>query len=185
MRYGNEWLLERLRAGHNFSYLPFWGHRPLPNGKVGRSCLSQWYAAGFTHEGIHYPTAEHWMMAGKARHFKDGVILGEILQTTDPHRAKKLGRRVSNFNVESWQGVMTSIVAEGSYHKFSQNPRLRDFLLATGEKVLVEASPYDQVWGIGMDAGDHRVEDPWQWEGTNWLGWCLMDARDRIQRQLQ
>lgn len=80
---------------------------------------------------------------------------------------------------------MTSIVAEGSYHKFSQNPRLRDFLLATGEKVLVEASPYDQVWSIGMSAEDERAKAPRQWAGTNWLGWCLMEARDRLRREVR
>lgn len=183
MKYSNEWLLQQLASGRDFSYLFFWGHRPLASGKIGRSCLSQWFASGFTHAGIHYPTAEHWMMAGKARHFGDEKILAEILQTTDPMQAKKLGRKVSNFSVESWREVMTDLVAEGSYHKFVQNPRLRDFLLATGEKVLVEASPYDQVWGIGMGAQDQRANHQEQWQGTNWLGWCLMEARDRIRQQ--
>lgn len=78
MHYSNEWLLKQLEKGYDPNYLLFWGHRPLPNGKIGRSCLSQWFAAGFTHEGVYYPTAEHWMMAIRHDVHRGGRQLPQI-----------------------------------------------------------------------------------------------------------
>jgi len=180
MTYSNDWLLAQLAAGQIFKYLYFWGHKTRGDGVVTASCLSQWYPAGFTHEGIHYPTAEHWMMAEKARLFKDDEVLGKILVAGKPAVAKKLGREVKNFDLVVWKANMRKIVANGSYLKFSQNPNLLEFLKTTGNKVLVEASPFDPHWGIGMSKADAENVSPEDWKGTNWLGWCLMEARERI-----
>ena len=180
MTYSNEWLLAQLAAGQTFKYLYFWGHRTRADGVITASCLSQWYPAGFTHEGIHYPTAEHWMMAEKARLFNDEEILAKILVAEKPAVAKKLGREVKNFDVDVWKTKMRKIVTDGSCLKFSQNPDLLEFLKTTGNKVLVEASPFDPHWGIGMNKADAENTSPEDWKGTNWLGWCLMEARDRV-----
>lgn len=180
MTYSIEWLLAQLAAGQTFKYLYFWGDKTRGDDVVTASCLSQWYPVGFTHEGIRYPTAEHWMMAEKARLFNDDEILAKILVAEKPAVAKKLGREVKNFDVNVWKTEMRKIVANGSYLKFSQNPDLLTFLKTTGNKVLVEASPYDPHWGIGMGKDEAESITPDKWKGTNWLGWCLMEARDRV-----
>lgn len=180
MTYSNEWLLEQLEQNLKLKYLYFWGDRERPDGVITQTCLSQWYNAGFTHEGIHYVTAEHWMMAEKARLFGDKDTLGRILEVKKPALAKKLGREVKDFNVEIWKEHMRGIVANGSYLKFSQNPDLLAYLKTTGSKILVEASPFDPHWGIGMNKEDAEKVSPQEWKGSNWLGWCLMEARDRL-----
>jgi ribA/ribD-fused uncharacterized protein len=161
-------------------YLHFWGHRPQRDGSVGAGCLSQWWPAPFTVDGVEYATAEHWMMAGKARLFGDADAERRALDATHPKAAKAAGRSVLGFDETVWQRERFALVAEGSRHKFGQHPDLRDFLLATGERVLVEASPLDRVWGIGLAADDERAEDPARWRGLNLLGFALMDARDRF-----
>ena len=61
----------RAHNGEQFEFLFFWGHQPSKDGTITKSCLSQWYAAPFVVDGLVYPTAEHWMMAEKARLFGD------------------------------------------------------------------------------------------------------------------
>lgn len=180
MKYSTDWLLDQMASGTKLKYLFFWGHQQRGDDVITPSCLSQWYERGFTVDGHHYPTAEHWMMAGKARLFKDEEVLQKILDTPKAPVAKKLGREVRNFDVSSWRKHMVSIVTEGSYHKFSQNEDLKAWLLTTGNKVLVEASPFDSIWGIGMNKAQAEAVSPDEWKGENWLGWCLMEARDRL-----
>lgn len=175
-----EILRKRYANGERFDFLYFWGHQPSKTGQVTKSCLSQWFEASFTIDGILYQTAEHWMMAGKARLFGDEDSLIQILESPDPKTAKALGRKVKNFDGAKWEANARRLVTEGNIAKFSQNSHLRDFLLATGDTVLVEASPYDQIWGIGLKEGDERAKDPAQWLGQNLLGFALMDVRDRL-----
>lgn len=184
MKYSNDWVLTQKEPTDYIlkDFLFFWGHKPSPDGSVSSSCFSQWYDARFDHEGLHYRTAEHWMMAGKARVFDDKEILAEILKAKHPHAAKKLGRKVRNFDPQIWAEKGMEIVIEGNMLKFTQNPKLLDFLLGTGDKILVEASPYDRIWGIGLSATVRGIEDPTIWEGTNFLGYALMEVRDRILR---
>ena len=161
-------------------YIYFWGHRPRKDGTVGKSCMSQWYAAPFTNEGMTYHTAEHWMMAEKARLFGDGAVRQQIQASTDPREVKQLGRRVNNFDEATWRAHRYAIVVAGNYHKFSQDAALEDYLRGTGKAVLVEASPYDRIWGIGLKADDPRAAQPVTWEGENLLGYALMEVRDRL-----
>ena len=144
--------------------------------------MSQWYPAQFTIDGITYACAEQWMMASKARLFGDEVTLKKILAAKDPKEMKSLGRQVRNFNADVWNQEACSLVIAGNVAKFSQNPELESFLLNTGNMILVEASPYDKIWGIGMSKDDPDVRNPHCWKGTNWLGFCLMAARDCIRR---
>jgi ribA/ribD-fused uncharacterized protein len=181
MTYSNDWLLDQLKQNKTYKYLYFWGHRTRKDGVITSSCLSQWYPRGFIHEGIHYPTAEHWMMAEKARLFNDEDILAKILVSDSPGAAKKLGRQVKGFDLPVWKENMCKIVAKGSYLKFKDNPDLLEFLHTTGEKILVEASPFDPHWGIGMSVAEAERVSPEDWKGTNWLGWCLMEARDALR----
>lgn len=176
-----EALLTQVRSGARIKYLLFWGHRPRPDGRIGPSCLSQWWPSPFTVAGVEYATAEHWMMAGKARLFQDAEAERRVLAAGHPAGAKKAGRLVRGFDEAVWERERFRIVVEGSVHKFASDPELRAFLLGTGERVLVEASPVDRVWGIGLAADDEAATEPERWRGPNLLGFALMAARERLR----
>lgn len=175
-------LRSEVAAGATFDYLLFYGHTPRDDGEVGAECLSQWYGAGFEVAGVHYSTAEHFMMAGKARLFGDGEMLAEILAASGPADAKKLGRKVRDFDDRAWKEARFGIVVEASVAKFGQNPALGGFLLGTGDQVLVEAAPRDRIWGIGMGRNNPAARDPNAWRGQNLLGFALMEARTRLRQ---
>ena len=121
------------------------------------------------------------MMASKALMFKDMDIYQQIFQAKTPKEFKNLGKLVKNYDDTIWNLHKDRIVIEGNYAKFSQNPALKDFLLSTGDKILVEASPLDKIWGIGLEESDDRVLDPAQWQGENHLGFALMTVRDMLR----
>ena len=173
-------LSTRTLAGERFSYLYFWGHRPRPDGAPSNSCFSQWYEAPFQLDGVYYPTAEHYMMAEKARLFGDTATRERILAATNPSAAKAFGREVIGFSDSAWNSHRFEIVVKGNFAKFSQAPRLAEFLCKTGDKVLVEASPADSIWGIGLAADNPQASDPSTWQGLNLLGFALMVVRERI-----
>ncbi|MEU7426929.1 NADAR family protein [Streptomyces sp. NPDC040750] len=178
---GREALISEVRAGARVKYLHFWGHRPRPDGGIGASCLSQWWPSPFVVDGVRYATAEHWMMAGKARLFGDAEAERRVLQAAHPSEAKKEGRLVRGFDDAIWRRERFAVVVEGSVHKFAADGDLRAFLLGTGDRVLVEASPVDRVWGIGLAATDEAASDPERWRGPNLLGFALMEARERLR----
>jgi len=167
-------------AGQPIDFLFFWGHQPRPDGTTGPGCLSQWWPAPFTEDGITYPTAEHWMMAGKARLFHDEQGLASVLAAASPKGAKAAGRAVRGYSDQAWAAARFDLVAAGNLAKFRQNPDLAAFLSATGRRVLVEASPRDRIWGIGMGATHPDATRPSQWRGTNLLGFALMNVREQL-----
>jgi len=174
-------LLEDLRArfnvGEPLDFTFFWGHQRSKSA-VTASCFSQWYEAEFVVEGQRYPTAEHFMMAEKAALFDDQEIRAQVLQASTPNAAKALGRKVRGFNDQRWLQHRYDIVVQANQAKFSQNPKLNEYLMRTGSRVIVEASPVDDIWGIGL-AQDHAdVNDPNLWKGLNLLGFALMQVRD-------
>lgn len=175
-------LIEQVNRGERLKFLPFWGHRPTRDGTLGPSCLSQWWPSEFTVRDIRYATAEHWMMAGKARLFGDAEAERAALSARTPAEAKKAGRLVRGFDEAVWHRERFGIVVEGSVHKFASDPALRSYLLSTGDRVLVEASPVDRVWGVGLAADDERALDPARWQGLNLLGFALMEARERLRQ---
>lgn len=182
MNYDNNWLIAKYQAKEKIKFLFFWGHTPAADGSTTQSCFSQWWGAPFIVDQVRYKTAEHWMMAGKARLFKDEDILQKILQANTPAEAKKLGRQVKNFDAATWDAHKFELVVQGNYHKFSQHPALKTFLLNTQDRILVEASPLDRIWGIGMAATNEQVHNPLQWRGHNLLGYALMTVRDQLQQ---
>ncbi len=149
--------------------------------KVTKDCLSQWYRCEFIVDGIKYNCMEQYMMAQKALLFGDMYYYFKIMSSENPRDMKNFGRQARGFEVNVWDAVKMDIVRTGNYHKFSQNPKLRDFLLGTGDMVIVEASPWDKVWGAGIDTKDKRVNFIDQWPGRNLLGFCLMQVRDNIR----
>lgn len=145
-----------------------------------RSPFSQWYPSKFTDSFGHlFVCAEQYMMWNKAILFGDTETAVKILATTDPREQKGLGRQVRNFNHLVWEAVCQKVVTAGNYFKFSQNPKLLDALMGTGSTQLVEASPYDRIWGIGYEEHDALANlDNW---GKNYLGHCLVDVREWIK----
>ncbi|GAB3210811.1 NADAR family protein [Marinactinospora endophytica] len=173
-------LLKGVESGEPYRYLLFWGHRPSRDGGPGPGWLSQWWPAPFTVDGVEYRTAEHWMMAHKALLFGDEEAAGRIVAAKHPGEAKRLGRQVRGFDEETWRAHRFDIVVRGSVEKFRADPALRAYLVGTGSRVLVEASPRDRVWGIGLAADDERATDPARWRGDNLLGFALMRARAEL-----
>lgn len=169
------------RAGRRLKYVFFWGHRPQRDGAIGTGCLSQWWPSAFTVEGVRFATAEHYMMWRKALLFGDEESAVRIVAASHPRQAKMLGRRVRGFDEQTWADERRAIVRAASVAKFGQRAELRDFLLGTGERILVEASPTDRIWGIGLAATDERVADPASWRGLNLLGFALMEARAQLR----
>ena len=172
-----------VRKGIRPKYQFFWGHKPRYVGSIDQSCLSNWFPSPFEVDSITYPTLEHYMMAEKARLFGDEEIRTEILAAENPGKAKSLGRKVKGFNEETWTSNRFGIVVAGAVAKFTQNRELGEFLLRTGNKVLVEASPQDRIWGIGMNAQHEHANKPQKWNGLNLLGFALMEARQRMLTQ--
>ncbi|HEY3871626.1 MAG TPA: NADAR family protein [Actinocrinis sp.] len=175
-----EQLAEIVSAGRPVKWLMFWGHQPQPDGSIGQGCLSQWWPCRFTVDEVEYASAEHWMMAAKARLFDDPESLPQILAARTPAEAKKLGRLVSGFDEQIWTAQRFDLVVQGNVAKFGQDEALRSFLLSTGNRVLVEASPRDRIWGIGMGAANEAATDPARWRGRNLLGFALMEAREQL-----
>ncbi|MEP5340530.1 MAG: NADAR family protein [Algibacter sp.] len=183
MKYSIEQLKERFDKDELLKYIFFWGHTPSKDGSIQKSCFSQWWLSDFEIGGALYKTAEHWMMAEKARLFDNEVIRLEVLKTPHPNAVKKLGRKVKGFDSEKWNAHKYEIVKQGNYHKFIQNRDLKDFLLDTGDRIIVEASPLDPVWGIGLSQDDTEATNPHLWKGDNLLGFALMEVRDMLREE--
>ena len=108
--------------------------------------------------------------------------MGHAMDETMQDKIKGLGRKVKNFDENIWNEVKYHIVLTGNYYKFSQNKQLRQVLLSTGESILVEASPLDMIWGIGIDANNENAYHPEKWNGSNLLGFALTEVREEIKR---
>lgn len=162
-------LTDRKNSGDNLSFEFFFR---------SRSPFSQWYISQFKVDGIKYWCMEQYMMAEKARLFKDSESLNKILSETKSQKnIKALGRRVKNFDDKVWNKNKLDIVYKGNKAKFSQNKELYNILISTGDKILVEANPWDRIWGIGMSCDDANATDPRRWKGENLLGFTLMKVR--------
>lgn len=174
-------LKEDYDKGENLEYLLFYGHDKF-NNYITNTCLSQWYDCYFTIDDIQYHTAEQYMMYQKAILFNDNEIALDILNSNNPREYKKLGRFVRNFNPSIWEENKYFIVVKGNVYKFLRNPELREYLFSTGNKILVEASPYDRIWGIGLSKDNPDCLNPYKWRGRNLLGFALMQTRDILRK---
>lgn len=162
-----------IARGNTFEYHFFW-----------KGPLSQWEQKHpFVIDGLTYQTAEHWMMAAKAKVFNDVDTWRAILDAPSPKEAKELGRKVRNYNDEVWAQCRILVVIAGNMAKFGQHSDLAKLLNDTGQKVLVEASPHDTLWGIGVEQTHGRAYDPNLWPGQNLLGFSLMEVRERLRAE--
>ena len=172
--------IEKFQKNEALDFLFFWGHTVKE--EITKTCFSQWFPCEFVEDGIVYKTAEHYMMANKAKLFNDNEILEKVLNSETPNEAKGLGRKVKNFDSQIWDNHKYDIVKQANLLKFSQNQEFRDFLLSTEDKIIVEASPYDKIWGIGMLESDKNILNPLLWNGENLLGFALMEVRDLLKK---
>lgn len=142
---------------------------------------SQWFLCEFMEDQVKFSSTEKYMMYHKAMHFKDGHTAHKIMLIDNPKLIKALGREVTNFNPNEWDKVKEEIVYKGNLLKFSQNVLLKDLMcLHHMNKIFVEASPLDPIWGIGMSEKDPGITDPSNWKGQNLLGKAL----NRVQATL-
>ena len=151
MTYNIETIKQLVHQNPSVEFVYFWGHTSRSN-YITDACLSQWEE-----------------------------VYREILACDNPRDYKKLGRKVRNFDSQLWDAHKYDIVVKGNKAKFSQNPELKAFLLSTGDAILVEASPYDRIWGIGMNRELAQRLPVEQWNGENLLGCALMEVRDWLQ----
>ncbi|KKE82485.1 NADAR family protein [Pseudoalteromonas luteoviolacea] len=145
-----------------------------------KSCFSQWYEAKFEENGYLFATAEHYMMYHKAKLFDDNEACKRVLSAKTPGAAKAIGREVRGFEQKVWESKRFGIVVNANLAKFSQNPALRAFLINTRDRILVEASPVDKIWGVGLAQDDPCIEDVYSWQGLNLLGFALMEVREQL-----
>ena len=162
----------------------FWGHTDRQGEGIGKQCLSQWYVAPMVYDGIYYHCMEQYLMAEKARTFGDRETEAKILAERSQMAIKKLGRQVAGYDDAVWSAIRQDVSVRGNLCKFAQNPHLREFLMSTGRKILVEASPKDRIWGIGLDENDPCASVPALWPGENLLGFALMETRKQLRGSL-
>lgn len=180
-----EELRRRFQAGEKFKFLFFWGHTPPADGQINESCFSQWWMCRFAVDGVTYSCAEQYMMAEKARMFHDEEMLQSILEAKHPKEMKAYGRAVKNFDKTLWGNRCSEIVLRGNLAKFGQNPELWAVLNATGGRILVEASPRDCIWGIGMGKQNPDAHNPMKWRGSNLLGFALTETRELLRKGVE
>lgn len=149
-----------------------------PNEEYG--FLSNWYPSVFMIDGITYSSMEQYMMWRKAVLFRDNKIATQILATDDVAGIKELGRKVSEYDDNYWNGVRQLVVYKGLLAKFSQNEELKEKLKATGNNLLAECAVKDRIWGIGLSMKDPNRYDVAKWKGQNLLGYTLMMVREVV-----
>jgi ribA/ribD-fused uncharacterized protein len=143
--------------------------------------LSNWYKSDFVVDNMTYNCVEQYMMVQKARVFNDPTSEQLIMAEKSPRAQKLLGRKVKGFDAEIWAECCLELVLPSVQAKFEQNESLGQLLLATRDKIIAEASPYDKIWGIGLSPDDLRARDPKNWDGGNYLGEILMIVRDKLR----
>lgn len=164
---------------HTNKRIYFWG-----------GIFSQWAKCDFVwispdNHNYMFNCAEQAMMYRKALLFKDEEAAERVLSCKDPRDQKAIGRTIRGYNDEEWDKVKFDIVAENNYLKFSQNPGWKELLIFTDGYELVEASPYDKVWGVGLGEDNPLILDENNWNGENLLGKAIVDARDKIINDLK
>lgn len=153
------------------NYVFFWG---------GDDIYSNFHPCTFLYNGKKFTSSEQAFMFAKAVFFHDKDIAEQILMDSKPSVQKQLGRQVKGFDPDVWASVSEQVMYDVLYAKFTQNSILLEKLLSTEGKVLVEASPFDKIWGVGLGEDDPLILDEKNWKGDNKLGKCLTTLRDNL-----
>ena len=178
-KYSVQDLIIQFNKNKKLQYVFFWKADRI-NLSIG--CFSQWQKSYFEADDYEYCCAEQYMMGQKALLFDDKELFEKILMENHPKTIKALGRQVRNFDGKEWDKIKYKIVADGNFYKFSQNNEMLEILQSTNDKILVEASPYDKIWGVGLDENNEKIYDPNYWRGENLLGFALMEVRDVLKK---
>lgn len=168
----------RYENGEHLEFIFFSEHQKTANGIITKNCLSSWYQSSFEMNNMIYQCAEQYIMAEKAKLFDDEESLDKILKAIHPNQMKIIGKEIKNFDEQIWNKNKINIVKIANLAKFSQNTKLKRYLLLTGEKILVKTNSHDTVWGIGLSKKNSLIRDPDNWKGKNLLGFILMDIRE-------
>lgn len=138
---------------------------------------------GLAHPPTHFYNVEQYFMYIKALTFNDKEQCENILATDSPKDAKAFGRKVKNYDNAIWEAKRLDVMKRGIYHKFTQNPSLLKKLLDPiyDGKEFVEASPFDTIWGIGMDENNEQIHNKENWLGLNLMGQAINDVRERLK----
>lgn len=142
--------------------------------------FSNWTTAEFVLDGQKYSCTEQYYMYKKALAFGDISVANAIMLTTNPKEQKALGRQVRGFNIEQWATISRDVMFRANLAKYLQNEDFYKKLMATDGTLIVEASPVDKIWGIGLDAKTAAVTPFDQWQGKNWLGQVLTEVRETL-----
>ena len=145
--------------------------------------FSNWATTPFSCKGMRFNCGEQYMMYQKAKLFGDSQIARMVMESKSPKIQKQLGRQVERFDADKWYKVCVNLMVEGLLCKFQQNPECKNKLLATGNREIVEASPYDTIWGIGLAEDNPDALIKGQWKGQNLLGVVLMKVRAILQKE--
>lgn len=183
--YDMKWLLNKANKNTDIDFLFFWGHQPKADGSLTEVCLSPWYDNNnsFEVDGIKYRTSEQWLKSEKARLFDDEEMVYRIRKAKTAAKAEKLGRLVQPYDEKKWFKHARDLFVQGNLEKFRQNPELKQFLLDTGDRVIAESTPLDELWGIGFPRTSPKAKQPQLWTGTNWSGFGLMEVRDLLRKE--
>ncbi|MGY3779491.1 NADAR family protein [Isobaculum melis] len=176
-------LQKQYQSKKKLNFLFFWGHQKAKDHTISKSCFSQWWSCQFKDEAYTYYSAEQYMMSEKAKLFNDTTIREQIIDCRNPKQIKALGRQIQHFDQSIWDKNKYDIVVQGNLLKFSQNPSLKKYLQDTKNKILVEASPVDKIWGIGRAEEDPKSMNPLLWKGENLLGFALMEVRELLNKE--
>ncbi|MFV0481884.1 MAG: NADAR family protein [Campylobacteraceae bacterium] len=178
-KYNLESVIKDYNAGKKQKFIYFWNPTC---GSINKSCLSQWQSSDFCEDTQTYSCSEQYMMSKKAEVFGDIEMQEKILKALHPRDMKAFGQKVKGFDSRVWDKVKYTIVLQANYYKFTQNKEMMEFLLDTKDAILVEASPFDKIWGVGLDEFDESIKNPNNWKGQNLLGFALMEVRDEIKK---
>lgn len=203
LKYSRKWLEDEVKKGNDFSYIGFWGNKA--DSAIERS-FSNFYQADFTAPLLHlesqpmqkFTCSEQYFMYLKAMTFKDYLLIPKLLvNNRDGFYYKTLGRKVGDTSVnpealpyddDIWAKERVLAMVQTLYYKF-QNPKLKRWLLDTGDSIIIETSPFDKIWGIGIGKDSRKPKDNWQdvfsWKGDNLLGFSLMEVRDVLKKELE
>lgn len=190
MKYTTQWLLDEMKQGKKFDFLGFWGNK---NDTKEEKTFSNFYKSKFTVDIFKnrqhtFECSEQYFMYRKAIEFEDYETAEKILANgLSPSEYKSFGRMVKNYDDKKWNEIRYGVMIDGLRHKFNQNETLKQYLLKTGNKIIVEASPVDTIWGVGLAKVNKQGipnniwKNPSKWNGQNFLGFALMELRDEIK----
>jgi len=178
-KYSVQDLIEQFNKNKKLKYVFFWNTDKII---LSIGCFSQWQKSYFEVDDYEYCCAEQYMMGQKAIHFDDMESFERILMENHPKTIKALGRQVKNFDEKEWDKIKYKVVLDGNFYKFSQNNEMLEILQSTDDKILVEASPYDKIYGVGLNKNNEKIHNPNYWKGENLLGFALMEIRDLLEK---